>query len=183
MKYIEVDEELYRHIASKTERIGESASDILRRLLGLDLSEQMVTAPAEISEPSLESVEQSPAASVSDEQSISFDVLQTKINDEVFNEQKSAVSRFLFLLDAVYQTAPGQFDQVLQIKGRDRLYFATSKQQLLEASKSANPKEIGSSGFWVTTNNNTAKKRTILTEVLKQFDIVDADIDVLISKI
>ena len=37
MKYIEVDEELYRHIAGKTERIGESASDILRRLLGLDV--------------------------------------------------------------------------------------------------------------------------------------------------
>ncbi|MFT5789034.1 MAG: negative modulator of initiation of replication, partial [Shewanella sp.] len=35
MKYIEVDEELYRHIASKTEQIGESASDILRRILGL----------------------------------------------------------------------------------------------------------------------------------------------------
>lgn len=33
MKTIEVDEELYRYIASHTQRIGESASDILRRLL------------------------------------------------------------------------------------------------------------------------------------------------------
>jgi len=38
----------------------------------------------------------------------------------------------------------------------------------LKASKSANPKEVGSSGFWVTTNNNTAKKHTILTEVLEK---------------
>ncbi|MGL6122841.1 MAG: replication initiation negative regulator SeqA, partial [Shewanella sp.] len=33
----------------------------------------------------------------------------------------------------------------------------------------ANPKEIGTSGFWVTSNNNTAKKRAILSEVLVQF--------------
>lgn len=33
MKIIEVDEELYQYIASQTKSIGESASDILRRLL------------------------------------------------------------------------------------------------------------------------------------------------------
>ena len=33
MKTIEVDDELYRYIASQTQHIGESASDILRRLL------------------------------------------------------------------------------------------------------------------------------------------------------
>ncbi|TYG35454.1 replication initiation negative regulator SeqA [Lonepinella koalarum] len=35
MKIIEVDEELYQYIASHTQSIGESASDILRRLLHL----------------------------------------------------------------------------------------------------------------------------------------------------
>ncbi len=35
MKTIEVDEDLYRFIASRTQHIGESASDILRRLLAL----------------------------------------------------------------------------------------------------------------------------------------------------
>lgn len=33
---IEIDDELYRYIASETRHIGESASDILRRLLKLD---------------------------------------------------------------------------------------------------------------------------------------------------
>jgi negative modulator of initiation of replication len=33
MKTIEVDDELYRYIASHTQHIGESASDILRRML------------------------------------------------------------------------------------------------------------------------------------------------------
>ena len=35
MKFIEVEDDLYRYIASQTESIGESASAILRRLLGL----------------------------------------------------------------------------------------------------------------------------------------------------
>lgn len=35
MKIIEVDEELYQYIARQTQSIGESASDILRRLLNL----------------------------------------------------------------------------------------------------------------------------------------------------
>ena len=35
MKFIEVEDDLYRYIASQTESIGEGASAILRRLLGL----------------------------------------------------------------------------------------------------------------------------------------------------
>ncbi|TNG94661.1 replication initiation negative regulator SeqA [Pasteurellaceae bacterium USgator11] len=39
MKIIEVDEELYQYIAANTRSIGESASDILRRLLKLSSSQ------------------------------------------------------------------------------------------------------------------------------------------------
>ena len=48
MKTIEVDEDLYRFIASRTQHIGESASDILRRLLALTpeaVATQLTTAP------------------------------------------------------------------------------------------------------------------------------------------
>ena len=42
MKIIEVDEELYQYIASQTRSIGESASDILRRLLSLPVHTSIV---------------------------------------------------------------------------------------------------------------------------------------------
>lgn len=46
MKTIEVDEDLYRYIAGQTKHIGESASDILRRLLNLDGQlQEAVVAP------------------------------------------------------------------------------------------------------------------------------------------
>lgn len=181
MKYIEIDEELYRHIASKTERIGESASEILRRLLGLDVETIPVTTPKQISQPSLENKQASRLSS--SEVATSLNSIETLIDKEILAQQKGAVGRFLYSLEAIYNAMPQQFDQVLQIQGRDRLYFATSKESLLKASKSANPKEIGNSGFWVTTNNNTAKKRTILTEVLLQFGVSEAQIESMIGNI
>lgn len=105
------------------------------------------------------------------------------IDADALAAQKGAVGRFLFILDTVYRASTKQFEQVLQIQGRDRLYFATSKDALLKASKSANPKEIGRSGFWVTTNNNTAKKRTILSEVLLQFGTDESQVADIIERI
>ena len=46
MKTIEVDEELYRYIASHTQHIGESASDILRRMLKFTAGQSASAAPA-----------------------------------------------------------------------------------------------------------------------------------------
>ena len=86
----------------------------------------------------------------------------------MLSQQKGAVGRFMFLLESLSKLTPATFEQILKIQGRGRLYFARSKAELLSASQSANPKEIGDSGYWVTTNNNTAKKRTILSEVLLQ---------------
>ncbi|MGL4614480.1 MAG: replication initiation negative regulator SeqA [Shewanella sp.] len=168
MKYIEVDEELYRHIASKTERIGESASDILRRLLGLTVAGVAPLPPKAISQPSLEVKQAASGLEITPAARKPLDFSQL-VNETRLAEQKGAVGRFLFLLESLYQQSPQMFADILQIQGRDRLYFARSRDELLSASPSANPKEIGSSGFWVTSNNNTAKKRAILVEVLVKF--------------
>ncbi|AZG73420.1 replication initiation negative regulator SeqA [Shewanella livingstonensis] len=192
MKYIEIDEELYRFIASKTERIGESASDILRRLLNLSVENVDISLPTAISQPSLESesstnhnpvFNQAKAAveKIIAEQSrvtqdspfeediptstkIDFDAI---VSQHLLSQQKGAVGRFMYLLSSLEANARSDFNKVLNVQGKGRLYFARSKQALLNSSKSSNPKEVASSGFWVTTNNNTAKKQTILTEVLE----------------
>lgn len=187
MKYIEIDEELYRYIAGKTEHIGESASAILRRLLGLKNAEgdaQYHNQHVTISEPSLESSSVAATetlAEVDDTQMI--DKVSQHLDEQQLAVQKGAVGRFLFILEAVYLAAPERFSQVLEIQGRDRLYFARSKEQLLNASRSANPKQIGQSGFWVITNNNTAKKRALLSEVLRQYGTVEGQINSIIERV
>jgi len=90
MKYIEVDEELYRFIAGKTERIGESASDILRRLLGLDATAVEPKAPADISQPSMEQGYR-PNTLPEAESTLDFDNL---FSSAAIEAQKGAVGRF-----------------------------------------------------------------------------------------
>ena len=51
MKIIEVDEELYQYIAGNTQSIGESASDILRRLLNLSTKNSYVPFAENLSSP------------------------------------------------------------------------------------------------------------------------------------
>ncbi|MBY5992061.1 replication initiation negative regulator SeqA [Ferrimonas balearica] len=168
MKYIEIDDELYRHIASNTQQIGESASDILRRLLGLEVTAGQESIPEQVSQPGMEGTvvatptPTTPVRSVAAESGV-FDDL---VGDDNLERQKGAVGRFVYLLDCLYRQHPGAFSGVLEIRGRDRLYFSQSKEGLLKASASANPKQIGASPFWVSANNNTAKKRAILEEVL-----------------
>ncbi|WP_298444437.1 replication initiation negative regulator SeqA [uncultured Ferrimonas sp.] len=167
MKYIEIDDELYRHIAGNTQRIGESASDILRRLLGLQVAANAEEAPKQVSQPSLDAAPAQPRT-VTPVRSASAEagVFEELLSDKALGKQKGAVGRFIYLLDATYRQFPSSFDAVLQIRGRDRLYFSTSKEALLKVSKTANPKQIGASPYWVSANNNTRKKQTILEEVL-----------------
>ncbi len=178
MKHIEIDEELYRHIASNTQQIGESASDILRRLLGLPVLDTHSDAPShKISEPSLDvaAVTRAPVVPLKEHgarasvRSVAAEagVFEELLGDGALRKQKGAVGRFIYLLDAIYRQFPSSFGCVLEIRGRDRLYFTTSKEALLQVSETTNPKQIGSSPYWVSANNNTRKKQTILAEVLQ----------------
>ncbi len=56
----------------------------------------------------------------------------------------------------------------MTIRGRDRQYFARSEEALLTSGNSTNPKAIPSSPFWVVTNNNTTKKKSMLTQVAQK---------------
>lgn len=147
MKTIEIDDDLYHFIASQTQRIGESASDILRRLLN-----QQSTAAAANEAPIV-------AETSNTEQKV-FDIL----SKQDLQAEMSVVGRFLIILSALARAHKQQFAQVLEIKGRNRVYFGRQEADLLEAGSSTNPKQIPNSEFWVITNSNTTRKKMMLTE-------------------
>lgn len=67
MKTIEVDDELYSYIASHTKHIGESASDILRRMLKFTAASQPaapVTKEVRVASPAI--VEAKPVKTIKD---------------------------------------------------------------------------------------------------------------------
>ncbi|WOC24727.1 replication initiation negative regulator SeqA [Pseudoalteromonas sp. N1230-9] len=180
MKKIDIDDELYQYIASNTQSIGESASTILRRLLNLsdgntvaettnEHSEQETSTVEPVTDHATENTQQpepevektAPSKATSQAKGNVFNVL----NKEELAMQKGVVGRFLFILAALYRSHKNEFVNVLDIKGRDRVYFATSKEALLESGSSMNPKNITDTEYWVMTNSNTTRKKMMLHEV------------------
>ena len=185
MKNIEIDDELYLHIVSNTQSIGESASSILRRLLKLDSSTYQ-TVPLKISDSnaiSKESLsEELPVADV-----VSSEVIEDvdNISESVFNfinkeelaMQRGAVGRFLLILAALYRAHPRQFSVVTDICGRDRLYFAHTEAELAASGSSTKPKQIPESPFWVMTNSNTTRKKMMLTKAAMSLGYNQIDVE------
>ncbi len=148
MNTIEIDDELYHFIAGQTQRIGESANDILRRIL---LNKQPVAQQATVTAAVAENSKSGQKV---------FDIL----SKQDLQAELSVVGRFLIILSALARAHKQDFAQVLEIKGRNRVYFGRSDTDLLEAGSSTNPKQIPNSEFWVITNSNTTRKKMMLTE-------------------
>lgn len=166
MKKIEIDDELYHYIASNTQSIGENATQILRRLLNLS----PVSASNKESVTPIEEAKTQVKTKIEDKiepeiiETIPADVFNV-LNKEELAMQKGVVGRFLFILSALHRTHKEGFEKVLDVKGKHRIYFAMSKEALLDSGSSMNPKNIPESEYWVMTNSNTTRKKSMLHEV------------------
>ena len=170
MKTIEIDEDLYRYIAMQTQDIGESASDILRRLLLGDAESASPEKTVTSKQVTASSAIAAPAKAGSKQQDLFAYLERVGVV-----RQKRTVDRFLSILGAMVKFNPDSFSKVLELRGRNRVYFATSKDQLLASGSSTNPKQLPESHYWVVTNNNTGKKVTMLQEVTRVLGYSDAD--------
>lgn len=192
MKNIEIEEDLYQYIASKTQFIGESATSILRRLLlsntqelsnSVQLQELPVTQTAvgsldtvdeivsssessqSIEAPSFENTEKDSTLTDSSAVEDANECVFNYLNKEELAMQRGAVGRFLLILGALYRVHPNNFSVVSDIRGRDRLYFSDNLNELTESGSSTKPFQIPESPYWVVTNSNTTRKKMILTKV------------------
>tara|TARA_R110000868_G_scaffold106166_3_gene291296 strand:+ start:1430 stop:1951 length:522 start_codon:yes stop_codon:yes gene_type:complete len=166
MKTIEIEEDLYHFIASQTQQIGESASDILRRLVMPDAP--LASKNKEIEE----QVEED------------LPLIQSSLLSELAKlkllEMPKMVDRFLAMLALLHRHHAGSFAGVLSMSGRNRTYFATSKDALLATGSSTNPKKVPDSEYWVITNNNTLKKVTMVKEVALLLGYSEAQVEQLV---
>ncbi|KMJ45364.1 replication initiation negative regulator SeqA [Xenorhabdus khoisanae] len=161
MKTIEVDEDLYRFIASQTLHIGESASDILRRILKLDAGQPVqITPPA--NDPTL--VDKTPVARSRDAVRVIRELL---LSDE-YAEKKKSVERFMLILSTLYSLNSESFSKTTEaMHGRTRTYFAGDEHTLLASGKQTKPRHIPGTPFWVITNTNTDRKRSMIEHVMQ----------------
>lgn len=176
MKHIEIDEDLYQYLASQTQFIGESASSILRRLLSLPgaQTESVTKKSSEITKTfTVAEKEKAVEKQATLKKANVFDV----INKEELSMQRGVVGRFLLLLSALQRVHGDDFSVVLDIRGRDRLYFAQSEKELTESGSSTKPRQIPDSRYWVITNSNTTRKKMMMTEVAKALGYSDQQIE------
>ncbi|KGA99573.1 replication initiation negative regulator SeqA [Enterobacteriaceae bacterium RIT814] len=164
MKTIEVDDELYHYIASQTRHIGESASDILRRMLKVS-NATLSAAPAtkEVRLPSAPAQEK-PNTPAKDRVRAMRELL---LSDE-YAEQKKAVNRFMLVLSTLYSLDNKAFaDATESLHGRTRVYFAGDEQTLLQNGNQTKPKHVPGTPYWVITNTNTGRKRSMIEHIMQ----------------
>lgn len=154
MKPLTIDDELYAYLASETNYIGEDASSILRRLLGLTAD----TPPAA-----------KPVAGNSNSDADGYGDWKTFLTElgssGAFLAQHTT-GRFLLTLAEVHRRDPEGFEGILNCRGRTRLYFAKSAEEITRSSPSGDPRRIPDSGYWVSCNASTEQKKRILMKGL-----------------
>lgn len=198
MKTIELEDDLYRYIASQTKDIGESASDILRRLLDVSGSDcadltkvETVSQPVEnIDSKTKQTLIKSSTAVepatvsapiVIEPEPVSHSTLPASIDKLIkskkFKETTVSVTKFIQILSVLYAENPKEFDSATDIKGRKRIYFAKSEKELLSAGSTTKPREIEHTPYWVITNTNTGRKRNIITQLMAEMGYTHALIE------
>ncbi|MEL5429374.1 replication initiation negative regulator SeqA [Serratia nevei] len=164
MKTIEVDEELYRYIASHTQHIGESASDILRRMLKFTAGQPVRASPAASAPQSVELEKTAPAQRPRDRVRAMRELL---LSDE-YAEQNKAVNRFMLVLSTLYTLDAAGFAAATEaLTGRTRTYFAGDQQTLLANGTHTKPKHVPGTPYWVITNTNTGRKRSMIEHIMQ----------------
>lgn len=179
MKNIEIDDELYHYIASRTQAIGESASDILRRLLRLPASPQPFVLVQENMINELKDLAKLPKQkqNLNHQEKVVKKVEFVLASGAFLNETKG-VSRFLQLLSALYVAFPEGFAQATEkVQGSERIYFARDEQTILATGSSVKAKQIPESPFWVITNNNTERKGIILCALMESMELPETLIE------
>ncbi|QNF14094.1 replication initiation negative regulator SeqA [Aeromonas jandaei] len=161
MKTIELDDDLYFYIASQTRHIGESASDILRRLL-----EQPAqgAASAAVAEPAPAAPHRAVAAPQG---------LQALLDSGELQQEEKSINRFMQVLSTLYRDDPVGFTQATEIKGRKRVYFSRDPEALRASGSTTKPKPVPETPFWVITNTNTSRKQNMVAQLMSSMGYGD----------
>ncbi|HEA3199803.1 TPA: replication initiation negative regulator SeqA [Aeromonas veronii] len=152
MKTIELDDDLYFYIASQTRHIGESASDILRRLLEQPANQRVpVAEPVAVAQPSAVATQQG---------------LQALLDSGELQKEEKSINRFMLVLSTLYRDNPEGFTQATEIKGRKRVYFSQDPEALRASGSTTKPKPVPETPFWVITNTNTSRKQNMVAQLM-----------------
>jgi negative modulator of initiation of replication len=164
MKQIEIEDELYDFLLKRAKRIGESATEIISREIGMSGAHGMTQLADSVSD--RVSIQKEPVSHDNGHQS----EVDRFLNSREFLRGRDNKDRFLVILSWASKGHQKEFGEVvlkINERGRVRRYFAISKEELERSGTSVNAKKIPDSEWWVVTNNDTKRKKVILQEILQ----------------
>lgn len=139
-----VDRDVQMEFLRRAAERDKSSTDLLQELLKLDPKPRTTTVATVL------------------------DPIAQLIESPRYRAIRSATDRYLAVLGAAYKNDPEAFESVLQISGRNRVYFARTRDEIAKAGRSTHPRQIPGSTYWALTNADTSQKRDILRRVLVQ---------------
>lgn len=142
MKTIEIDDEVFGALLKNVSDFGETPNSVLRRVLKVTAAPGAPDSRARLP-------------------------IQDFIASTEFRFAKGAVGRFLAILSWIYRQKKESFAVVEDIRGRGRLYFSKSADELERSGRNVSPKKIPESPYWVITTTPTDLKQEMLSEVMK----------------
>ncbi len=151
METIEVDDDVYLEIRKRS-RSGETDSQVLRKLL-IDAKVPVVSGPSKIG---FKASASQPTTA-----------LAKFLESPQFLVQSNAIGKFLEILSWLFRQDPEKFKAVLDITGSTRRYFAPNESDLEKNGNSVMPRRIPGAPYFVVSNNDTAKKKRMITDVMR----------------
>lgn len=151
MPAIEIDTDIHEYLLHRIQAFGESASDVLRRELGITKVVAQDGGAPVVSTHELSDVLESPG------------ILRNW----------NATERYLLILSAVHAQRMDRFDTILSIRGTSRVYFAKTRDEIIKSGYGVEAHEIPKSPYWAMTNASTPNKTGMLHNVLIRLDYSD----------
>jgi negative modulator of initiation of replication len=149
MRNVELEDDVYAHLLQNVGYIGEDASSILRRLLGLSSTACIATDVMGVTAKA------------------NGDWLTRRLEDGEFLSARTATDKYLAVLGYAYEHDPEAFTKLFRVGGRKRKYFAASESAIATSGQATYPQPIPGSPYWAMTNASTSDKREILRQALQ----------------
>lgn len=154
MPLLEIDDDIYQYLLRRANRIGEDGSSILRRELGLPHPNGTGTSETEAAKET---------ASAPPE----IQAIRNFLTSSRFANERVVTKKYLQLLGFLAGAHGDEFERVLEIRGRQRVYFGKSRDEIAHSGKSLHPRKVPGTDYWAMTNADTAQKQDIAGEAMK----------------
>jgi negative regulator of replication initiation len=135
--------------------------------------EEGTSAPAPSGQVQMTAIEESASAREDPKESTPSNkaslALMEYLSSPSFPASRSAVEKYIAILDWLIRTVPGAREHLLGYRRANaaRRFFARSKQEIFEHASSPNPHPIHKSGVWALTTMSNKYKREVLEDILR----------------